>query len=642
MAQEVQIVPKYLHSHVETYINDYTQFEDEAVNEVDTNNKFICVFRSSKGIDNVLVKKTKLDDFKKTYGSSDYAKYGQPLMMPIAMLKSESATVNCMRVMPDDAFAANSILSLSYKMDEAAGKMIIKYSSSYIDKDAFKDDLGVIDTTAFNTHKRFKKELRIQAQNLRNDEPDVDGFKTIPLVTFRMAGRGVYGNDYRWRISRNTDYEYNYGIKMYSFEALNASNGIETESTAVGCLVTSQKYSGLTLINDILDNKENGSLVMDVQVFDDYVEDLYNEFVEFVTSLDADKQDEIPDIDEFDPLFGMGVASSTKNKNIEIMAETLNGDIISVDRVEGVPLSGGNDGAFDSSNDEQAIYEAEMECYTKAFQGDYDRFILSTRRTPCDALLDANYPFPVKKVLAELANLRESSICYMDAGIETTLYNVDNVIEEYSVFNTRNISKEFQHYTVKDYDTKKKCEVTVTFFYAQALAAHYHNYGSYIPFVKSYAQISGHVKNTLEPCITDLDMDLKEKLYINRINYFEEIEENVYQRCSQNTAQMENSDLLEENNMNTLFEIKKIVERDCWDGLYDFTSAESRALFSEVEQAKFSDWQGSRLDTISIEFSVNEWEAERSIVHCYIAVQFRTLNKRTIIEIDVNKRNFLG
>ena len=137
-------------------------------------------------------------------------------------------------------------------------------------------------------------------------------------------------------------------------------------------------------------------------------------------------------------------------------------------------------------------------------------------------------------------------------------------------------------------------------------------------------------------------MDIKEKLYENRVNYFETLEENVYQRCSQNTAQSINSDLLEENNMNTLFAIKRIIEKDCWSELYDFTSAEDRVRFTEFEMAKFSNWQGSKVDTIEITFDVNEWEAERSIVHCYVAVQFRNLNKRTIIEIDVNKRNFLS
>ena len=202
--------------------------------------------------------------------------------------------------------------------------------------------------------------------------------------------------------------------------------------------------------------------------------------------------------------------------------------------------------------------------------------------------------------------------------------------------------KEFQHYTVKDSETKKKCEVTITYFYAQQLPLHYDVYGYWIPFVKGRCQLYGHVKDSLLPCIDDIDMDIKEKLYNNRINYFECIEENVYQRCSQNTAQNYNSDLMEENNMNTLFAAKAIIERDCWSALYDFTSADDRSRFARLENEKFSSWQNSRLATINVEFDVTEWEMERSIVHCYVSIKFRNLMKRVIIEIDVNKRDFLG
>mgnify|MGYP000706563046 CR=1 FL=1 len=66
MPQATQIVPKYLHSHVETYINDYTQFEDAASTAVDNNYKFICVFRSGMGPDNVLLVKDNLKDFLAT------------------------------------------------------------------------------------------------------------------------------------------------------------------------------------------------------------------------------------------------------------------------------------------------------------------------------------------------------------------------------------------------------------------------------------------------------------------------------------------------------------------------------------------------------------------------------------------------
>lgn len=635
MPQAIQIVPKYLHSHVETYVNDYTQFDDQASTPVDTNSKFIAVFRSSMGIDNVFVKKNDLTDFKKTFGKSDYSKYGQPLMMPLAMLGSGNATVYCMRVMPDDAYAANCILSMMYKMDEDTGKFIIKYRASYIDKSVFSGD------SFYKTAKMFKKQLKLYAQALKTNEPDADGFYTIPLVTFRMAGRGKYGNDYRWRIARNVDYENDYGIKMFSFEALSTTNGLEKVATYVGSMITSPQYNSITLINDVLDDAEVGDAVMDIQVLEENYEEVYEKFKEFVESLDETMQDEIPAIDEWDPFFGRLVSSDVVNKNIEIVEESEGSDDISVDRPQGTSLVGGDDGVF-GQTDEQAIYRAEVEVYNKAFQGEFDRYILSSRRIPCDALLDANYPFEVKQTLADLANTRNDCLLYLDAGVETTLAEIDNIIEDYSIFNTRNISKEFQHYTVKDLETKKKCEVSVTYFYAQMLPKHFRDVGAHIPFVKAYSQLSGHVKNTLEPSIDDIDMDIKEKLYTNRINYFETVEENVYQRCSQNTAQNINSDLLEENNMHTLFELKRLLERDCWNNLYNFTSAEDRARFSETEQAKFANWEGRKLQSISITFDVNEWEAERSIVHCYVAVQFRNLNKRTIIEIDVNKRDFLA
>lgn len=635
MAQEVQIVPKFLHSHVETYINDYTEFQDEVSTPVDENSKFVAIFRSGKGIDNTFVKKTDLTDFKKTYGESNYNKYGQPLMMPIALLNSGNASVYCMRIMPDDAFAANCILSVLYKTDESTGKMTLKYRASFIDKEEFSDP------SMYKTGKQFKKQIYNYAQAMRDDDGDSEGFKCMPILTFRMCGRGVYGNNFRWRIARNVDYENDYGIKMFSFEVLSVENGFEKVATYVGAMNSSSKYKNLTLINDILDDKEVGSLVMDVQVLEDEYNDLYEIYKNFVESLPEDTQDSfIPDVDEWDPFFARGIANDVTYKNLEIVPEAEDTDDITPDRPTGVPMEGGDDGAFADGIDEQELYRNEVEVYKKAFSGDLDRTILSNRRLPVDVMLDANYPFEVKQVIADLTNARESGLFYMDAGTETTIAQIDNIIDEYSIFDTRNISKHFQWYYVKDPTTKKRCPVTITYFFAQTLPSHYNTYGIHVPFVKGYSRLTGHVKNSLEPVIDDIDMDIKEKLYINRINYYETIAENNYQRCSQNTAQMINSDLMEENNMMSLFALKKGLEMDCFNELYTFTSAESRAQFSELEMIKYADWIGTRFDTLDITFDVNEWEGERSVVHCYVAVQFRNLNKRTIIEIDVNKRNF--
>lgn len=656
MAQEVQIVPKYLHSHVETYINDYTSNTETTVSTTTGGSRFISVFRSSMGIDNVIVKKDTLADFKKTYGKSNFSKYGQPLMMPIAELSSGNASVYCMRIMPDDAYAANSILSLSYLPDVENKKFNIQFKVSSVLQSQFSD------TSKYSTQKAFKTSLRQKAESIYTGEPDEEtGYIEVPLITFRSVGRGTYGNSYRWRIVRNDDYESNYNMKMYSFEILSSMGGVSKVATYVGSLTNSEKSSYATLINDILDDQNIGSIVVDIQVFEEYVEAVYNAYKTFLNEVDPDT--ECPSLEQFDMLFGKKVSSDDDIPYIVIHPtsdDSTSTTYQTLDPIQGVPFIGGSDGSFDVATvpqskitedftGEMAVRKAEIDAYTKAFNGTFDRRILSPRRTPCDVLLDANYPSEVKVELAKFANVREDCLCYIDYGTETTIATIDNMISYYNgttedtsnseIFNTRNISKEFQYYVVKDPDTKKRCTVTITYLYAQKLPFHYAEYGSHVPFVKGYSQLTGHIKDSLEPSIDDVDMDIKEKLYKARINYYENAGEDVFQRCSQNTAQLDTSDLMEENNMNTLFELKRLIEMDCWYNLYNFTSAEDRARFAATEKARFSNWEGRKVDSLDITFSVNEWELEHSIVHCYVEVKFRNLNKRTIIEIDVNKRD---
>ena len=88
-----------------------------------------------------------------------------------------------------------------------------------------------------------------------------------------------------------------------------------------------------------------------------------------------------------------------------------------------------------------------------------------------------------------------------------------------------------------------------------------------------------------------------------------------------------------------LYTIKSIIETDVQQNLYNFADSSIRATFKNTEEAKFATWVGSKIVSISIEFTSNAWETEHSILHCYLAVVFRGLQKRAIIEIDINKRN---
>lgn len=633
MASEIQIIPKFQHPHVETFVYDNTEFAENPFQQVDESVNFIAIFRSSKGIDNKLVKKTSLSDFVNTFGKSNPKKYGQPLMMPIAELNTGIACVHAMRIMPTDAAYANAAVTAYYKPDFDNKQFMIKFKAK-----SFSGDSEVLQPD----------DLEVYANMLTPIE-ELDGWVEVPIMTFRSVGRGEYGQTLRWRISPNTDYERDYQKKFYTFEILSTENGLSREAAYVGMTISPTDLEQAVQLNDVIGSYNPGEYPVDVVINEDNVEEIYNAYAEFLKGIalaDPTLEVTIPSLGEFDIFFGNEVANSSKIVPYDyyrIITTIDDPDVCDLSNAMGNEMAGGTEGSFEGDPD--SLSDIITQEYIRAFNGVTDPAILSPRRIPCDALLDANYPYDVKKALATLTLARNDCICYMDMGIVDSFSgpNFINFRNSYSgIFSTREISKNPQHYDVRDYHTKKRTTVTMTYFFAQTLPNHYKNIGRHIPFVMDFASLSGHMRNSLEPIVDMWETELKEELYLNRFNYFEAVGENQYTRAVQNTAQPINSDLLEEHNMQTLFDVKRILEYDAWANAYNFTSQEDRARFKRFEEAKFDTWRGNKVDTISIDFDVNEFEAERSILHCYCAIQFRNITKRTIIEIDVNKRNFLA
>ena len=636
MASSVQIVPKYQHPHVETYVYDNTFYTEDSSVEVDDSIKLIAVFSSGKGIDNKFVKKTNLKSFTDTFGKSNPKKYGQPLMMPIAALNTGVASVWCMRVMPTDAAYANSVLSAYYKADVDSKMFTVKYKAK-----SFTDGEAI--------HNRYD----IEVKGNTVESPDtLDGWTHLPIDSIIAMGRGEYGQNYRWRITNNTEYERDYDKKFYTFEILSTENGLSRIATYVGTLVTPTDLQDTVQITDVIADEDMGSYPANIIVYEENVDALYNAYVDFLNQVAESEpytEIDIPTVNEFDPFFGLGLNSTDALQFFTVQGS--DGDdpeAIDLDTATGINFLGGTEGSF-SEADPEAAEEALVQAYKDAFGGVTDKLILAPRRIACDFLLDANYPYEVKLALAELAHARNDCMLFLDCGIQSSFSSptLGQMELDYAsgIFHTEDndipmVSLNPQHYEVRDIHTGRKTTVTMTYFIAQNLPTHFAENGSHIPFVKSYAELTDFVPNSLAPSVEMFESDLKEELYTHRFNYWESIGESQFQRACQCTAQVGNSDLLEENNVHTLFSLKRQLEYDCWINTYNFTSADERARFQQIEEAKFESWKGSRLDTLSIRFDATAWEAERSIVHCYVEVQFRNLHKRTIIEIDINRRNF--
>ena len=216
MPQINQIVPRFSFSYVETVIND-NSLVDDTMSDVFISPyvSYIFAFRSEKGIDNKFIRKRTKKSFVNTFGNSNYRKYGQPLMMPLAALDNANVEVWGMRVMPENATYANNLITIGYKADTED-----EYPDSP-SKRKFRIKFVQVSPDDLSSESAYKKAFEGLSTS------DTEGFKTAPFIGFRSAGRGKYGNDYTVKVSQNINYERETGIKMYNFDILSVNAGLE-------------------------------------------------------------------------------------------------------------------------------------------------------------------------------------------------------------------------------------------------------------------------------------------------------------------------------------------------------------------------------------------------------------------------------
>ena len=352
-------------------------------------------------------------------------------------------------------------------------------------------------------------------------------------------------------------------------------------------------------------------------------------------------------------VFGYNKFTQTWDEYFEYDGGT---EAIEILSIEGIAMEAGHDGSFSKNGtilqtvDEDgnqivvtdATREAALEqAYLLAFQGGFDKTIMSKRRAPVDLMLDANYPVSVKKAMVALALNRYDAACHLDTNL---INNVDDLETFYtqslSGLNERIVSFDAHMFRTTDPITGKIIPVTITLWLASKYPQHFSVYGNHTPMAgEEYGLLYGFQKNSIRPIIDADDEDIKELLYDKlHMNYVECIAENRFMRGTQETSQNFWSDLSEENNMLVLLEIKRKIERLAASHRYHWSDPDDLRLFKEDCKEIFSSYQGTKCRTLDIEVSANAWETTRYITHIYLAVVFRTFQKRAIIEIDVNPR----
>ena len=602
----------YDHPFNQTIINDNT-VEHTVKSSVPDRVNYMCVFVGGKGRDNKILKKTSRDDFVSEYGKPDILKYGQPILNAWSSIVDSYSHAYCMRVMPKDACYSNIIVSIKYKVtdDGLATKMIAESVGGLLDKSSLQ---------------------AIMDQKVLND-PDANGYKTVPLMAVNSKGRGKYGNSYRIRLTNIFSRRKAQTYRTYRLELLDVDEGNVVVEAFEGTLYD-YAINGISyLLSDVADGESEGSQKIDVIVNEEAFDMLYESY-----QLCAPKEKQVTK-ELFDPIFGIN-KDRTRQEYV-IIESTGDENSIAIDRLDGVPLGAGTEGSLEPDpNDPDApdVNEVIDQLYIDAFSGSLDKAILSPRRIPVKFILDAGYSLLVKKQIVQLGLKRYDAMIYLDAGIISTTDEALTFAAETSDLNYRIVSKSFQNYEIRDPFSGKRVTVTITYDLANNLAKHLELYGYGIPYTgETYATLTGGIKGTLCPIIDESSEDMKEKLFDARLNYYEAVGENVFARSTQQTAQDIDSDLSEETNMMVVLEIKDIAERETIARRYNFADAEDRALFTEILNQRVK-YLSEIVRSISVFYDASVEEEARSILHCYIEVTFKSIYKSSIIEINVNKR----
>jgi len=161
------------------------------------------------------------------------------------------------------------------------------------------------------------------------------------------------------------------------------------------------------------------------------------------------------------------------------------------------------------------------------------------------------------------------------------------------------------------------------------------------PFVNNYAQVPADEWTEFFPNIDATSWDLEELMYSSGGNsWVLDINGNL-KRKSQRTLYREEtgtSDLLQENNMRTLSQLIYLLQNQLDSWLLEYVDDGILTSMTESINNIFSNWVGTRVESLNIRFERDLNTDGGDIVVCYVDVTFRGLLLRVPIIVNVNRR----
>lgn len=465
--------------------------------------------------------------------------------------------------------------------------------------------------------------------------PDENGYTAVKVFEMACRGRGSWGNNIRFVLNNYARGDRMSAYKNYTLSIYEISNAtlVKKEEFTVGFNPNAVNADGNTLyadyiVGDPYDNSQYISIVSNPNA---------------ITEMFAAYMTVNPDTDltaeTFDPITGMTFGTSMSEIPY-LVIDTTSAGTVSVSGASGVALMNGSDGAFaaDSATRDQALADA----YLKAYSGEIDRNVRSKKMYPTDIILDANFPVETKIAIHELVTERMDCMAIYDLGIDMNTYAalMENLADIEPYINSNREMIEGYKGKIQDPCTFKIVEVTSTYALAQMYPRHFQQNGSkHVPLAgSSYAVMAGFISGSAWPVYDDdLDSDILDELTENKVNYLKVNTKKQVVRGAQTTRQDADTNLSEGSNVFVLLDIRRDCVQLCEQYEYNFAEASDLQRFNKAASILAEKYADQQVKSISAEFSMNDWESERGILHLYVYFVHKNIIKRSIVEITVNR-----
>ena len=617
------------------YPGVFVEFDDQSditslpITEVRNQPLFCSVFTSDKGTE--AWTRVSGEDFFKMYGKSiKFTKHGQPLLQA-AMSINAGAELLCKRLVADDATLANLAIYAKVTTTEATTQEVqaVDGTGAPLYKDAegnqttevtgdpIMTTVTVPGTCTISYSKKSVADLALDENGKISNVKDVvdalgesaDG--EYLLYVFADIGRGA--SDKRIKIVPNYKLSKGADYTTYNFSIIEGSSEVESFSFSINphMIINGENVSLQSMIN-------NNSTQL---VCHENIEGIENLVKDIATATGKTEAE----ILRYDVLFGC------TNKGVALDGVTIDSEGIDLDNGAGQALENGKDGSFETTSAAACLASKDADesiwakLAVKAFDGSFDKIIFNVDQHKIHAIVDANYPYIVKKAIEALADFREDFMYLRDQRLDNVSY------EGIKDTCTREAKSMFcatypQFYDIIDPYSKRQITVTIGYSLARLLVNHVNN-GSILPTagMKYDMVIDDAIYGTLSYAPTICpdgiggnEKELMEDIKVNYASYIDNqlVIETLY------TSQEKNSQWSYVNNVMGIQDVVKAIRTRCPAIRYTFIEGEDLEKYkADVEEviAPFS----SNYLQLSLEYKQDAMYAANKIFYAVLKVVYK-------------------